>query len=207
MCCRSATTRWCTARARCGPAMPGDDFAKAAGAARPARLHVGAPRQATAVHGPGIRPVRANGTTNADWTGRIGKPTPPGHFNDGGRPQPHLPAHPALWTQDATPGGHSWIDANDSTANVFAFLRWSTDGSAVACLFNFSGSLRENYRIGLPHPGSWHEILNTDAHEYAGSGIGNLGIVTAVDTPSHGHPASATIAMAPHSALWLSSTA
>lgn len=112
-------------------------------------------------------------------------------------------AHPALWSQDATPGGHSWLEADDSANNVLAFLRHGTDGSVVACVFNFSGSVRENYRIGLPHAGDWIEILNTDAQEFGGSGIGNLGVVRAGEPGRHGRPASATVTLAPHSALWL----
>ena len=39
------------------------------------------------------------------------------------------------------------------------------------------------YRIGLPQPGGWREILNTDAAIYGGSGMGNLGQVTASGDP------------------------
>ena len=72
-------------------------------------------------------------------------------------------ANPALWTMDTSPGGYSWIDANDTENNVLSFLRYGSDGSIVACLFNFSGSAHAEYRVGLPEPGRWVEILNTDA--------------------------------------------
>ncbi|MBF6189572.1 1,4-alpha-glucan branching protein GlgB [Nocardia sp. CDC186] len=112
-------------------------------------------------------------------------------------------AHPALWSQDATPGGYAWIEANDRSNNVLAFLRYGSDGSVVACVYNFSGSAHDAYRIGLPHRGPWLEILNTDAVDYGGSGLGNLGEVTATDEPWHDRPASATVTLAPHSAVWL----
>ncbi|WP_069163097.1 1,4-alpha-glucan branching protein GlgB [Nocardia altamirensis] len=112
-------------------------------------------------------------------------------------------AHPAFWTQDTTPGGYSWIEANDQANNVLAFLRYGSDGSVVACVFNFSGSVHGEYRVGLPFAGQWTEILNTDAAEYGGSGIGNMGAVKATDESWHGRPASATIALAPNSAVWL----
>ncbi len=63
--------------------------------------------------------------------------------------------HPAMWTLDTSPGGYSWIDANDTENNVLSFLRYGTDGSIVACLFNFSGSEHSSYRVGLPEPGRW----------------------------------------------------
>ncbi|ONM47341.1 1,4-alpha-glucan branching protein GlgB [Nocardia donostiensis] len=112
-------------------------------------------------------------------------------------------ACPALWSLDSTPGGHSWIDADDRAANVLAFLRHGADGSVVACVFNFSGSPHPHYRVGLPEPGRWTEILNSDALEYGGSGVGNFGGVEAFEQSWHGRPASATLALGPSSAVWL----
>ncbi|WP_327113182.1 1,4-alpha-glucan branching protein GlgB [Nocardia sp. NBC_01730] len=112
-------------------------------------------------------------------------------------------AHPALWSQDTTPGGYAWIEANDHANNVLAFLRYGSDGSVVACVYNFSGSVHGAYRVGLPHAGRWIEILNTDAVHYGGSGIGNLGEVSATEEPWHDRPASATVTLAPNSAVWL----
>ena len=72
-------------------------------------------------------------------------------------------SHPALWSQDTTPDGYSWIDANDSANNVLSFLRYGSDGSVMACVFNFAGSEHSGYRLGLPSAGRWREVLNTDA--------------------------------------------
>ena len=83
----------------------------------------------------------------------------------------------ALWSRDTSPEGYSWIDANDSANNVLSFLRFGDDGSMLACVFNFSGAEHTRYRLGLPHPGSWRELLNTDADIYNGTGIGNYGAV------------------------------
>ena len=112
-------------------------------------------------------------------------------------------SHPALWSQDTTPGGFSWIDANDSDNNVLSFLRWGSDGSVVACVYNFSGITKVGYRFGLPATGTWREILNTDASIYDGTGAGNFGRVTAIDSPWHGRPASAEITIGANSAIWL----
>ena len=81
----------------------------------------------------------------------------------------------ALWSQDTKPEGYSWIDANDSANNVLSFMRFGDDGSMLACVFNFSGSEHARYRLGLPHAGTWREVLNSDADIYNGSGIGNYG--------------------------------
>jgi 1,4-alpha-glucan branching enzyme len=109
----------------------------------------------------------------------------------------------ALWSRDSNPEGYSWIDANDSNNNVLSFLRFGDDGSAIACVFNFSGSEHSQYRLGLPHSGTWQELLNTDATVYNGAGAGNMGAVEATDEPWHGRPASAVLVLPPLSALWL----
>jgi 1,4-alpha-glucan branching enzyme len=114
-------------------------------------------------------------------------------------------ATPALWSQDVVGAGFQWIDANDAEGNVLSFLRWAPDGSCVACVANFSGTPHDNYRLGLPRTGVWRELLNTDALAYTGSGVGNLGVVTAEETPWHGLPASASMILPPLGVLWLAS--
>ncbi|HET9945783.1 MAG TPA: 1,4-alpha-glucan branching protein GlgB [Actinomycetes bacterium] len=110
---------------------------------------------------------------------------------------------PALWSQDVDPHGFQWIDANDAGNNVFSFLRWGSDGSALACIANFSAVPHEGYRVGLPSAGRWDEVLNTDAESYVGSGVGNLGGVDADGDGWHGQPASATLRVPPLGTVWL----
>jgi 1,4-alpha-glucan branching enzyme len=112
---------------------------------------------------------------------------------------------PALWSQDVDPAGFAWIDANDSAGNVFSFLRFGADGSALACVSNFAGVPHESYRIGLPWAGAWREVLNTDAAAYFGSGVGNFGEISATDDSWHGQPASAVLRVPPLGTLWLAS--
>jgi 1,4-alpha-glucan branching enzyme len=111
--------------------------------------------------------------------------------------------NPALWTQDTEPAGFAWISGNDANANVFAFARHGSDGSTVVCVVNFSPVPQQAYRVGLPRPGVWSEVLNTDSDHYGGSGVGNLGEVNADGPAWHGQPASATLRLPPLGALWL----
>jgi len=140
--------------------------------------------------------------------------------------------NPALWRHDFTPEGFSWIDAADAAGNVLSFLRLAgADGTGepepagtarrtspaangpdpgdpepsavIACVVNFSGEPHHNYRIGLPAPGRWREVINTDAAMYGGSGVGNLGSVEATAEPWHGRPASAELTLPPLAVLWL----
>ena len=110
---------------------------------------------------------------------------------------------PALWSLDQDPSGFAWIDANDADNNVFSFFRRGSDGSILACVANFAAVPHENYRIGLPAEGAWSEILNTDADTYYGSGVGNLGGVTADGDSWHGQPFSTTLRVPPLGTLWL----
>jgi 1,4-alpha-glucan branching enzyme len=109
----------------------------------------------------------------------------------------------AFWSRDLDPDGFSWVDANDSSGNVYSFLRFGTDGSMIACVANFAAVPHEGYRVGLPAAGRWSEVLNTDAQAYGGSGVGNFGGVYADEVAWHGRPASAALRLPPLGTLWL----
>ncbi|GII92578.1 1,4-alpha-glucan branching protein GlgB [Sinosporangium siamense] len=108
-----------------------------------------------------------------------------------------------LWQRDFVPEGFRWIDADDAAGNVVSFLRYGEGDSILACIVNFAGSPYDDYRLGLPQPGRWDEVLNTDAYDYAGSGIGNFGTVEAVEEECHALPYSARLRVPPLGALWL----
>ncbi len=114
----------------------------------------------------------------------------------------------ALWSLDNDGSGFEWIDANDSGNNVFSFIRKSArQGSPsegpLVCVANFSAVPHFDYRLGMPQAGSWSEVLNTDAEFYNGSGVGNMGVVQAVESSVHGEPASASITVPPLATVWL----
>jgi 1,4-alpha-glucan branching enzyme len=96
---------------------------------------------------------------------------------------------PALWARDAEPGGFEWIDCNDHARSLISFLRRGPgDGDVVLFVCNFTPVPRHAEPIGAPFGGVWREVLNSDAVEYGGSGVGNAGSVTAVAAPQHGRP-------------------
>jgi 1,4-alpha-glucan branching enzyme len=112
-------------------------------------------------------------------------------------------ARPALWERDASPEGFAWIDPNDVDDNALSFIRFGASGEALVCLCNFSPVPRVDYRIGLPRPGRWTEVLNTDADTYGGSNVGNLGGVEAEEIGWDGQPASAKVTLPPLATVWL----
>jgi 1,4-alpha-glucan branching enzyme len=111
---------------------------------------------------------------------------------------------PALWEVDFSPEGFYWIEPNDSDANVVVFARTSKQHERVLiCALNLSPVTRGPYRIGLPRSGRWKELINTDAGQYGGSGVGNMGSVEAEPIPWHGQPFSAEVTLPPLAGLWL----
>ncbi|MND03791.1 1,4-alpha-glucan branching enzyme GlgB [compost metagenome] len=55
----------------------------------------------------------------------------------------------------------------------------------------------------MPRGGFWRELLNGDAKEYGGSGVGNLGGVQADAIPFHGRPFSLNLVLPPLAVIFL----
>jgi 1,4-alpha-glucan branching enzyme len=107
-------------------------------------------------------------------------------------------AEPCLWEADYETIGFQWIDASDNQNSVVSFVRRdSKDKSQLVVIMNLTPVPRHKYRIGLPRPGKWLEVLNTDAASYGGGNIGNLGGVTAIEGDCHGQPNSAEFTLPP----------
>jgi 1,4-alpha-glucan branching enzyme len=110
---------------------------------------------------------------------------------------------PSLFEGDCESFGFEWVEMNDADQSVLAFLRRTRDGAeATLCVFNFTPVPRENYRLGVSMPGRWDEILNSDAAEFGGSGIGNLGGADATPVPAHGRHHSLIVTLPPLAAVW-----
>jgi 1,4-alpha-glucan branching enzyme len=86
---------------------------------------------------------------------------------------------PALHARDCEGDGFEWLIADDSENSVFAWVRKAPGEPPVAVISNFTPVVRSGYAVPLPAPGRWREVLNTDAEVYGGSGVGNMGGVTA----------------------------
>ena len=111
--------------------------------------------------------------------------------------------NPALYELDHEQSGFSWIDGGNADANLLSFLRRDAQGNQLVAVINFSGSPHHDFVLGLPEPGEWEEILNTDSEGFGGSGVGNFGLVQALGGPSHGQPHSAIISVPPLGGIWL----
>jgi len=110
---------------------------------------------------------------------------------------------PALHERDFDPGGFRWLDADDRLNATASLLRAAPDGDTIVAAFNFSATPRPGQRIGLTRPGRWRELLNTDALDYGGSGVGNAGGATSEPVPWQGCDQSALVTLPPLGAIWL----
>lgn len=109
---------------------------------------------------------------------------------------------PALHQRDCRADGFEWLEADAAGDSALAFLRHGEPGTApVAVVCNFTPIQRENYRIGLPQAGRWIERLNSNADDYAGTGVGNLGAVESTPVPWRDLPHSISITLPPLAAL------
>jgi 1,4-alpha-glucan branching enzyme len=111
---------------------------------------------------------------------------------------------PALWQRDVTYEGFSWIDFHDVENSVVAFRRIGDGaGDELVIVGNFTPVPRESYRIGVPAPGRYREVLNSDSVLYGGSNLGNAGAVETEEVQSHNHPHSFSLLLPPLAVLIL----
>jgi 1,4-alpha-glucan branching enzyme len=113
-------------------------------------------------------------------------------------------SEPALYEGDCEPFGFQWIEANDADRSVLAVMRRARNpDDVVLSVANFTPVPRHNYRVGVPFPGLWRELVNTDAEVYGGSGQGNFGGVEAAPVPYQDQQWSVMLTVPPLGAVFL----
>jgi 1,4-alpha-glucan branching enzyme len=111
---------------------------------------------------------------------------------------------PPLHEWDCEANGFRWLIADDQQNSVFAWARYAEDANApVLVVTNFTPVPRHGYALPAPRPGKWRERINSDAAEYGGSGMGNLGEIPASAEPRGGMPATLTLTLPPLATLIL----
>jgi 1,4-alpha-glucan branching enzyme len=105
---------------------------------------------------------------------------------------------PALYEVDFHHTGFEWVDFHDVEGSTISFVRRAEDpGNFLVFVCNFTPVPREKYRLGVPERGFYDEVFNTDSEIFGGSNVGNGGMVTTVDTESHGRPHSVDLTLPP----------
>ena len=109
--------------------------------------------------------------------------------------------HPALWSIDNSWDGFTWIDPDDRQQNVLTYLRRGKapskkeEGELLICAVNMGVKAFDEFDIGVPEPGYYKEIINSDDVKYAGSGRVNTRQIRARKKPAHGMPYSIRVRM------------
>lgn len=113
-----------------------------------------------------------------------------------------LRSNPALYDLDNEPAGFRWVVGDDAKNSVYVFLRFSGEGDPVLFVANFTPVVHENYRVGVPIAGVWHEELNSDDTAYGGSGVVNRSVTTD-EISTHGYDNSLELTIPPLAAVFL----
>jgi 1,4-alpha-glucan branching enzyme len=113
-------------------------------------------------------------------------------------------AERALHEVDFDPSGFRWIDCNDNENSVVSIVRYARDArDFLVMVFNFTPVARPEYRIGVPEPGFYAELLNSDAAVYGGGDVGNGGGAATDAVASHGFDHSLRLMVPPLGCLIL----
>ena len=111
---------------------------------------------------------------------------------------------PPLYEVDFSWDGFDWIDFHDSEQSVISFVRGGEKpDDLVICVFNFTPVPRGGYRVGVPLPGFYREIFNSNSAEYGGDNTGNSGGLTADEIPWQGKEYSLLLTLPPLGGIYL----
>ena len=105
---------------------------------------------------------------------------------------------PALWEQDTSPEGFTWLVNHDAASNILAFVRWDHSRKPLVCITNFSPVPQEWYTMPFPVSGIWHEVMNTDDLAFGGSGVSNIDAVAEAASGNQ-----VTLRVPPLATIWL----
>jgi 1,4-alpha-glucan branching enzyme len=119
----------------------------------------------------------------------------------------HYASQPALHQLDFTGAGFRWIDCHDNENSVVSLVRYARDpGEFVVGIFNFTPVPRDGYRVGVPAPGFYVELLNSDSAMFGGGNLGNAGGKWSEPNAAHGFEHSLRLMVPPLGCLLLRRT-
>ena len=105
---------------------------------------------------------------------------------------------PALWQRDSEQDGFQWIEFRDVDNTTVSFVRYGEDPHDVlVVVLNMTPRVQYNYRLGVPVPGPWFEIMNSDRSQYGGSNVGNPEPLPTASGIWHDFPQSIALTLSP----------
>ncbi len=103
----------------------------------------------------------------------------------------------ALHRYSFEPKGFQWIDHSDHANSVLSYVRHGSDGEMILVVCNFTPSIQDSYRVGVPLKGKWKEIFNSDNKKYWGSGEHLNKVIESENVSAHGQGDSLSIKLSP----------
>lgn len=107
-----------------------------------------------------------------------------------------------MWEIDFSWEGFEWISNDDYQQSVISFMRMDKSGRKLFVVCNFCPVQRDFYRIGIPEPGDYKEVFNSEAKEFDGCGITNGTVTADPEFPMHGHAQSISLTLPPLSVMY-----
>ena len=93
----------------------------------------------------------------------------------------------AFYYNDQDQMGFDWICCDDPQSSIISFIRrGSTAKDQLLFVCNFTPVDRDGFVVGVPCPGKYTEILNSDAVTFGGQGRVNETPITAVKESMNG---------------------
>jgi 1,4-alpha-glucan branching enzyme len=100
--------------------------------------------------------------------------------------------------------GFQWIDIHDIDQSIVSFIRMARDpNDFVIVASNFTPVVRHNYHVGVPAPGVYRELLNSDSVRYSGSNTINFDPITSEPGECQGQPHSIALTLPPLGVIFL----
>lgn len=103
---------------------------------------------------------------------------------------------PELFKSQFSNEGFEWIDFTDQKNSIISYMRSYKDQSVII-LLNFTPTVHEKYKIGVPEKGMYEELFNSDSEIYGGSNVGNMNLVKAKKVKTHGREYSLELQIPP----------
>ena len=92
-----------------------------------------------------------------------------------------------LWDNDFSEDGFQWLDGGDFKQSIVSYIRWDKERKdPVVVILNLTPVVRDNYITGVPLPGEWEEVMNTDCSAFGGSNLRNDGVFSSEPGLYHG---------------------
>ena len=108
--------------------------------------------------------------------------------------------HPALSKNDYNEYGFQWLEADNSTQSIYIYRRQWEDEVLIIVL-NMLADSYENYEIGVPYPGIYSELINTERDIYGGCNMGNYQPLMSYKKAFHQQNQAIKVRIAPYAGI------